>query len=145
MLDNYEWFKTEILKLTKIDLNFYKEKQMRRRIDTLVTKNGAKSNEDYVASAKILSEFAEKHENFSVKGGFLDGEVISLEKIDSLAKLPSKEVLLATVAAAFQAPMASFARAINAIVEKDGEAAPAADEAPAEEAAPAAEEAPAAE
>lgn len=105
----------------------------------------AVSKDDAVASAKILSEFAEKHENFSVKGGFLDGEVISLEKIDSLAKLPSKEVLLATVAAAFQAPMASFARAINAIVEKDGEAAPAAEEAPAEEAAPAAEEAPAAE
>ena len=105
----------------------------------------AVSKDDAVASAKILSEFAEKHENFSVKGGFLDGEVISLEKIDSLAKLPSKEVLLATVAAAFQAPMASFARAVNAIVEKGGEAAPAAEEAPAEEAAPAAEEAPAAE
>ncbi|MBQ2371111.1 MAG: 50S ribosomal protein L10, partial [Muribaculaceae bacterium] len=75
----------------------------------------AVSKDDAVASAKILSEFAEKHENFSVKGGFLDGEVISLEKIDSLAKLPSKEVLLATVAAAFQAPMASFARAVNAI------------------------------
>ena len=42
MLNNYEWFKAEILKMTKIDLNFYKEKQMRRRIDTLVTKNGAK-------------------------------------------------------------------------------------------------------
>ena len=38
MLNNYEWFKTEILKMTKIDLNYYKEKQMRRRIDTLVTK-----------------------------------------------------------------------------------------------------------
>ena len=99
--------------------------------------------DDAVASAKILSEFADKHENFSIKGGFLEGEVISLEKIDSLAKLPSREVLLATVAAAFQAPMASFARAVNAIVEKDGEGATEA--APAEEAAPAAEEAPAAE
>ena len=104
----------------------------------------AVSKDDCVASAKILSEFAEKHENFSIKGGFLEGEVISLEKIDSLAKLPSKEVLLATVAAAFQAPMASFARAIKAVAEKDGEvaeAAPAAEEAaeaPAEEA-PAAE------
>ena len=99
----------------------------------------AVSKDDAVASAKILSEFAEKHENFSIKGGFLEGKVISLDKIDSLAKLPSREVLLATVAAAFQAPMASFARAINAIVEKDGEAAPAADEAPATEEAPAAE------
>lgn len=99
----------------------------------------AVSEDDCVASAKILSEFAGKHDSFSIKGGFLNGEVISLEKIDELAKLPSKEVLLATVAAVFQAPMASFARAIKAVAEKDSEeeAAPAA----AEEAAPAAQEA----
>ena len=57
MLNNYEWFKTEILKLTKIDLNFYKEKQMRRRIDTLVTKNGAKSYEEYVKIIKADKAF----------------------------------------------------------------------------------------
>ncbi len=102
----------------------------------------ATSAEDHVASARILSEFADKHDNFSIKGGFLDGKVISLETINGLAKLPSKEVLLATVACAFQAPMASFARAIKAVAEKDGEADSA--DAPAEEATPA-EEAPAAE
>lgn len=98
----------------------------------------AVSTEDYVAPAKILSEFAKKHEKFTVKGGFIDGEPISLDKIDSLAKLPSKEVLLATVVYAFQAPMAAFARAIQAVVDK--QSAPA-EETPATEAA----EAPAAE
>ena len=94
----------------------------------------ATSSADYVAAAKILSKFAESHENFTIKSGFLDGEVISLEKIESLAKLPSKEQLLTSVAFAFQAPMASFARAIKAIVDKngEGEAAPAAEEAAAE-------------
>lgn len=101
----------------------------------------ALSNDDYVAAARILSKFASKHKTFQVKGGFLDGEVISLEKLDSLAKLPSREVLLATVVAAFQAPMAAFARAVQAIVDKQGEGAAA----PAEEAAPAAEAAPTAE
>lgn len=105
----------------------------------------ATSADDYVAAARILCKYASTSKTFEVKSGYLDKDIISLEKIDSLAKLPSKEVLLATVAAAFQAPMASFARAVNAIVEKGGEAAPAAEEAPAEEAAPAAEEAPAAE
>lgn len=110
----------------------------------------ATSAEDYVAAAKILSKFAESHDNFTVKAGFIDGEVISMEKLDQLAKLPSKEQLLASVCMVFQAPMASFARAIQAIVDKGGaEEAPAAEEAPvaAEEApaeAPAAEEAPAA-
>lgn len=85
----------------------------------------ATSDEDYVAAARILQKFADKHENFTVKTGYLDNEVISLEKIKSLAKLPSREVLLANVLGAFQAPIASFARAVQAIVDKNGEEAPA--------------------
>ena len=93
----------------------------------------ATSAEDYVAAARILQKFAEQHDNFKVKTGYLDNEVISLDKIQSLAKLPSREVLLANVLSAFQAPIASFARAVQAIVDKSGEAAPAAaEEAPAE-------------
>ena len=86
----------------------------------------ALSEPDYTAAARILCKFAESHESFKVKAGFLDGKLIDLETIDSLAKLPSKEVLLATVLSAFQAPIAAFARAVQAIVDKDG--------APAEEA-----------
>ncbi len=82
----------------------------------------ALSNEDYTAAARILSKFAESHENFKVKAGFLDGKVVDVATIDSLAKLPSKEVLLATVLSAFQAPIAAFARAVQAIVDKDGNA-----------------------
>lgn len=91
----------------------------------------ATSEEDYVAAARILQKFADGHKTFSIKSGYLDNEVISLEKIESLAKLPSREVLLANVLGAFQAPIASFARAVQAIVDKNGEA-PAAEEAPAE-------------
>ena len=84
----------------------------------------ALSDEDYTAAARILSKFAESHENFKVKSGFLDGKVVDVATIDSLAKLPSKEVLLATVLGAFQAPIAAFARAVQAIVDKeDGSAA----------------------
>ena len=83
----------------------------------------ALSNEDYTAAARILCKYAESHDNFKVKSGFLDGKVVDVATIDSLAKLPSKEVLLATVLGAFQAPIAAFARAVQAIVDKDGEAA----------------------
>lgn len=38
MVYDYEYFKKEVYALTKIDLNAYKEKQMKRRIDTLITK-----------------------------------------------------------------------------------------------------------
>ena len=82
----------------------------------------ATSTDDYVAAARILCKFASTHGNFTVKSGFLDNEVISLEKIDSLAKLPTRDVLLATVANVFNAPIAAFARVVQAIVDKDGEA-----------------------
>ncbi len=78
----------------------------------------ALSNEDHVAAARILCKFAESHEGFTVKSGFLDGEVIDVAKIDALAKLPTRDVLLATVCNAFQAPIAAFARAVQAIVDK---------------------------
>lgn len=119
----------------------------------------ATSDEDYAAAARILANYAKKSKTFEIKGGYLDGEVVDLATIDSLAKLPTRDVLLANVLGAFQAPIASFARAIQAIVDEGGveeclakkapaddasSEAPAAEEAaPAEEAA--AEEAPAAE
>ena len=106
------------------------------------------SPEDHTAAARILSKFASTHKDFTIKSGYLEGGVIDLATIDSLAKLPSREILLATVCNAFNAPISAFARAVQAIVDKGGaEAAladaPAKEEAPAEDAAPAAEEAPA--
>ena len=80
----------------------------------------ALSNEDYTAAARILCKFADSHDTFKVKSGFLDGKVVDIATIESLAKLPTKEVLLATVCNAFQAPIAAFARAVQAIVDKDG-------------------------
>ena len=82
----------------------------------------ALSKEDYTAAARILCKFARGHDNFKVKSGFLDGEVVDVATIESLAKLPTKEVLLATVCSAFQAPIAAFARAVQAIVDKNGSA-----------------------
>ena len=88
----------------------------------------AVSPEDHTAAARILAKFADTHKNFSIKSGYLEGEVIDLATVESLAKLPTREVLLATVCNAFNAPIASFARAIQAIVDKSGEAeAPAAE------------------
>lgn len=61
MLENYEKFKKDILTLTKIDLNAYKEKQMRRRIETLIGKNNVDSYDKYV---KLIKEDKEKFEQF---------------------------------------------------------------------------------
>lgn len=105
------------------------------------------SAEDYVAAAKILCEYADKSDTFQIKAGFIDGEVIDIPRVQELSKLPSKEGLLSMLLSVLNGPIRGLAVALNAIVEKDGDAeaaeAPAAEEAAAEEAP--AEEAPAAE
>ena len=78
----------------------------------------ATSKDDYVSAARILNKYAEGHDNFNIKTGYLDGEVVSIDKIKELANLPSREVLLSMVANVFSAPIAGFARAVQAIADK---------------------------
>ena len=64
MFTGYEEFKKDIFGLTKIDLNAYKEKQMKRRIDTLITKNNISNYKEYVALIKKDNEKFEQFVNF---------------------------------------------------------------------------------
>ncbi|MCR4695012.1 MAG: protein-glutamate O-methyltransferase CheR [Pseudobutyrivibrio sp.] len=63
-MENYEEFKTDVYKLTKIDLSSYKEKQMRRRIDSLVTKNKCKTYPEYVQLLKTDKNIFDEFVNF---------------------------------------------------------------------------------
>ena len=103
--------------------------------------------DDYTAAAKVLSKYAEGSKTFKIKAGFMDGQVIGADKVDELAKLPSKEGLLSMLLSVLNGPIRSLACGLNAIVEKSGEAveAPATEEATEAPAEAPAEEAPAAE
>ena len=121
--------------------------------------------EDMVAPAKVFSDFVKTHDIVSFKSGFMEGKVISLDEVKTLASTPSKEVLIAKMMGSLQSPVSGLVRLLNTIVENGVEiadlvaqknggaeeaAAPAVEEAaPAEEApvveAPATEEAPAAD
>lgn len=85
----------------------------------------ATSDDDYTAAAKILCKFADTHKKFIIKSGYIDGEIIDEARIKSLAKLPSRETLLSMVANVFSAPIAAFARAVQAIADKNNEETPA--------------------
>ena len=63
-MGDYEVFKKQIYTLTQIDLNAYKEKQMRRRIDSLIVKHGIKSYTDYVAALKADRNKFEEFVNY---------------------------------------------------------------------------------
>ena len=64
ILNGYEEFKKDVFSMTKIDLNAYKEKQMKRRIDTLIGKNKCDSYKDYVALIKSDKSKFEEFVNF---------------------------------------------------------------------------------
>ncbi|NBI30339.1 50S ribosomal protein L10 [Chengkuizengella marina] len=77
------------------------------------------SKEDVIAPAKILSDFAKKNENLKIKAGILEGQVVSVDQINALAALPSREGLLSMLLSVLQAPVRNFALAVKAVADKD--------------------------
>jgi large subunit ribosomal protein L10 len=63
------------------------------------------SAQDPVAASKILSTWAKNRPTFAIKAGIVEGKVVGPAEIAALGDLPPREVLLARVAAAFQAPI----------------------------------------
>ena len=88
-------------------------------------------SEDPVAPAKVIKKYAEKIESFQILAGYLDGAVVDSATVNALADIPSKEVLIAKFLGSIKSPLYGFAYALQAVIDKNGEAAPA-EEAPAE-------------
>ncbi|HEX6922660.1 MAG TPA: 50S ribosomal protein L10, partial [Bacillales bacterium] len=108
-----------------IDFKVYKNTMMRRAADELDLSGlneqlvgptaVAFSNEDVVAPAKILNNFAKEHDALEIKTGVIEGEVASVEHIKTLAELPSREGLLSMLCSVLQAPIRNFALATKAV------------------------------
>lgn len=76
------------------------------------------SYEDYVQPAKVLYEYAKNSEFYKIKGGIMDGKVISVDEILKLAKLPSREMLLTQVATALLANIRNVAVVLDQVREQ---------------------------
>lgn len=79
------------------------------------------SNDDVVAPAKILNNFAKENEALEIKVGVIEGKVVSVEEIKALAELPSREGLLSMLLSVLQAPIRNFALAAKAVAEQKEE------------------------
>ncbi|MDO5713863.1 MAG: 50S ribosomal protein L10 [Tissierellia bacterium] len=122
-----------------VDYKVYKNTMMRRAFEALGHEDFleylkgpsavAFGVEDMVAPAKITSEFAKDHDAIEIKAGIVDGDIIDAAGVESLAKLPAKEVLIAQFLGGLNAPIqglanvmdgtiAGFARVLNAIAEQ---------------------------
>jgi len=74
--------------------------------------------EDPTAPARILNDFAKDHKKLELKGGIVQGEIFDTAKVEQLAKIPPKEVLIAKLLGSFKAPVSNLAYLLNAVKEK---------------------------
>ena len=82
------------------------------------------TSDDQVAAAKILCNYAKDHENFTVKAGFIDGEILDADGVIALSKIPSKEGLIAKMLGSLQSSLYGLAYVLQAKIDKEnGEAA----------------------
>lgn len=70
---------------------------------------------DAVSPAKILTKFVKDVKKTEIKGGFLDGKVLTPAEVEALAKLPSKEELIAKMLGSMNAPITNFVGTLAAI------------------------------
>ena len=72
--------------------------------------------DDPVSAAKITSQFAKTYDKLEIKAGIVDGKVIDVTGVNSLAELPSREVLIAQVLGGFNAPIQGFANVLQGTI-----------------------------
>lgn len=95
------------------------------------------STEDATAPARVLAEFAKKADKLEIKAGVVEGTVYDAKGMQTIASIPSRDVLISKLLGSLQSPITNFARVMNQLAEKGGasacEAPAVAEEAPAAE------------
>ena len=73
------------------------------------------SNEDYLEPSKVIYNFTKGNDFYKIKGGIIDGKVMTAEEIITLAKLPSRETLLSMLAGSLLGTISKFAVALDQV------------------------------
>ena len=76
------------------------------------------SFEDPGAGARVFKDFAKENEEFEIKALSVDGKVLPADQIDALAKLPTRDEVLAMLMAVMQAPITKLTRTLNDVPAK---------------------------
>ena len=72
-------------------------------------------DEDYLEPSKVIYNFTKNNDFYKIKGGIIDGKVVTAEEIITLAKLPSKQELLAKLAGCLLANISKLAVALDQV------------------------------
>lgn len=71
--------------------------------------------EDYLEPLKAIYEYSKNNDFYKIKGGIIEGKVVSVEELITLAKLPSRETLIAGLAGALLGNISKLAVALNEV------------------------------
>lgn len=135
------------LRKENVEFKVYKNSMAQRAVESLgygdlkeslKGPNAIAFSKDATAPARVLAEFAKKHEHLVLKSGIVEGKIVDINTLNELASLPNKEGMLSMLLSCLQSPVRSFACVVKAIADKEAEgseAAPVAEEANTEEAA----------
>lgn len=95
----------------------------KRKLDTLFDLAEGSSaitvaKENPARTSKILFDFSRADENMVIKGGYVDGEILFVDRIKELAMLPSREVLLARVIGGIKSPISGIVNVLQGNIQK---------------------------
>ena len=85
--------------------------------DCLTGPNALAFGGDETGAARVMAKFAKKHKALVLKGGIVEGKVVDLNTVNELSALPNREGMLSMLLSVLNAPVSSFARAVNAVAE----------------------------
>lgn len=115
------------LKGTNAEMTVYKNSIIERAVSNagnadlhpiLVGPNAYVFTADPIASTKVLVKAARRNQNIIVKGGVVEGRVMTAEQIKVVSTLPGREGLISMLLSCLQAPVRKFACALQAVADK---------------------------
>lgn len=89
--------------------------------ENLTGPNAFAFSDDAVAPSRVLAKFAKDHEALVIKAGVVEGEVVGVDTINKLSKLPNRDGMLSMLLSVFQAPVRNFAYALSAVRDQKEE------------------------
>ena len=111
----------------KAEMNVYKNSLVERAVDelgyndlnsVLTGPNAIVFSEDVIAGAKVIAKYAKRHKDvLVVKGGIVEGKPVDAAKVVEVSKLPGKDGLISMFLSCLQAPVRSFACAVQAVAD----------------------------
>ncbi|TDW16735.1 LSU ribosomal protein L10P [Breznakia blatticola] len=89
--------------------------------ESLTGPNAFAFSEDAVAPARVLAKFAKTHSALVIKAGVVEGEVVGIDTITKLSKLPNRDGMISMFLSCLQAPIRDFACVVSAVRDQKQE------------------------